>query len=115
MFHGHIGMIARWESNGSLPQYVERRTDADRCMLSSQIAEGLSYLHASGVVHGDLKGANVLISQDSVAQLADFGNAKLAEYTLKFTKTSTKEALSSRWAITYLLSLWGRALWYDIT
>ncbi|KAG8692071.1 hypothetical protein FRC09_011477, partial [Ceratobasidium sp. 395] len=98
MFKGHIGMIARWESNGSLPQYLERRADADRCALSSQVAEGLSYLHASGVVHGDLKGANVLISQDGVAQLADFGNAKLEEYTLKFTKTSTKEALSSRWA-----------------
>ncbi|KAG8700559.1 hypothetical protein FRC09_005887 [Ceratobasidium sp. 395] len=96
MFHGHIGMIARWESNGSLPQYLERRASADRCILSSQISEGMSYLHASGVVHGDLKGANVLISQDGVAQLVDFGNAKLQEYTLKFTKTSTKEALSSR-------------------
>ncbi|KAG8779179.1 hypothetical protein FRC12_024593 [Ceratobasidium sp. 428] len=98
MFQGHIGMIARWEANGSLPQYLERRKDVDRCTLSGQIAEGLSYLHASGVVHGDLKGANVLISQDGVAQLADFGNAKLEEYTLKFTKTSTKEAMSSRWA-----------------
>ncbi|KAG8764253.1 hypothetical protein FRC12_008216 [Ceratobasidium sp. 428] len=98
MFRGHIGMIAAWESNGSLPQYLERRADADRCNLSNQIAEGLSYLHASGVVHGDLKGANVLISQHGVAQLADFGNAKLKEYTLKFTETSTKEALSSRWA-----------------
>ncbi|KAG8752765.1 hypothetical protein FRC12_011801 [Ceratobasidium sp. 428] len=98
MFHGDLGMIARWEANGNLPQYLERHKYADRCALSNEVAEGLSYLHASGVVHGDLKGANVLISQDGVAQLADFGNAKLEEYTLKFTKTSTKEALSSRWA-----------------
>ncbi|KAG8792969.1 hypothetical protein FRC12_004338 [Ceratobasidium sp. 428] len=98
MFRGLIGMIAQWESNGSLPQYLERHADADRCIMSAQVAEGLSYLHASGVVHGDLKGANVLISQDGIPQLADFGNAKLQEYTLKFTKTSTKEALSSRWA-----------------
>ncbi|KAG8724885.1 hypothetical protein FRC09_012548 [Ceratobasidium sp. 395] len=98
MFRGLIGMIAQWESNGSLPQYLERHADADRCIMSAQVAEGLSYLHASGVVHGDLKGANVLISQDGIPQLADFGNAKLQEYTLKFSKTSTKEALSSRWA-----------------
>ncbi|KAG8793501.1 hypothetical protein FRC12_002544 [Ceratobasidium sp. 428] len=98
MFRGRIGMIARWESNGNLPQYLEQRADVDRCALSSQISEGLSYLHASGVIHGDLKGVNVLISQDGVAQLADFGNAKLQEYSLKFTQTSTKEALSSRWA-----------------
>ncbi|KAG8793491.1 hypothetical protein FRC12_002534 [Ceratobasidium sp. 428] len=98
MFRGLIGMIARWESNGNLSHYLEQRADVDRCALSTQIAEGLSYLHASGVVHGDLKGGNVLISQDGVAQLADFGNAKLQEYSLKFTDTSTKEALSSRWA-----------------
>ncbi|QRV90507.1 hypothetical protein RhiJN_18525 [Ceratobasidium sp. AG-Ba] len=98
MFRGQIGMIARWESNGSLPFYLERNPDVDRCIISNQIAEGLSYLHGSGVVHGDLKGANVLISQDGIAQLADFGNATLQEYTLRFTKTSTKEVLSSRWA-----------------
>ncbi|KAG8761813.1 hypothetical protein FRC12_009313 [Ceratobasidium sp. 428] len=98
MFRGRIGMIARWESNGNLSHYLEQRADVDRCALSTQIAEGLSYLHASGVIHGDLKGGNVLISQDGVAQLADFGNAKLQEYSLKFTKTSTKETLSSRWA-----------------
>ncbi|KAG8716953.1 hypothetical protein FRC09_014975 [Ceratobasidium sp. 395] len=75
MFRGRIGMIARWESNGNLSHYLEQRADVDRCALG-----------------------NVLISQDGVAQLADFGNAKLQEYSLKFTETSTKEALSSRWA-----------------
>ncbi|KAG9119007.1 hypothetical protein FRC07_006191, partial [Ceratobasidium sp. 392] len=98
VFRGHIGMIARWEANGSLPQYLERHADADRCAMSTAIAEGLSYLHASGVVHGDLKGANVLVSQDGVAQLADFGNATLQEYSLQFTTTSSKSAFSSRWA-----------------
>ncbi|KAG8712194.1 hypothetical protein FRC09_020133, partial [Ceratobasidium sp. 395] len=56
MFRGLIGMIAQWESNGSMPQYLERHAEADRCIMSTQVAEGLSYLHASGVVHGDLKG-----------------------------------------------------------
>ncbi|KAG8737525.1 hypothetical protein FRC12_017109 [Ceratobasidium sp. 428] len=104
MFGGRIGMIAHWESNGDLPQYLKRHADTDRCVVcshieqSTQIAEGLAYLHPSGVIHGDLKGANILISQDGIAQLADFGNAKLQEYTLQFTKTSTRDALSSRWA-----------------
>ncbi|QRW06409.1 Tyrosine kinase family catalytic domain protein [Ceratobasidium sp. AG-Ba] len=98
MFRGQIGMIARWESNGSLPLYLERHAEANRCIMSTQIAEGLLYLHDSGVIHGDLKGANVLVSRYGVAQLADFGNATLNEYTLMFSKTSTKESLSPRWA-----------------
>ncbi|QRV92211.1 Vegetative incompatibility protein HET-E-1 [Ceratobasidium sp. AG-Ba] len=98
MFRGQVGMIAEWESNGSVPEYLERHPDVDRCDMSTQIIDGLSYLHASGVVHGDLKGANVLVSIDGTPRLADFGNAKLQEYTLKFTKTSTKETMSSRWA-----------------
>ncbi|QRW06354.1 Tyrosine-protein kinase [Ceratobasidium sp. AG-Ba] len=67
-------------------------------LLSIQIIKGLSYLHVSGVVHGDLKGANVLVSIDGTPRLADFGNAKLQEYKLKFTKTSTRETMSPRWA-----------------
>ncbi|QRV92203.1 Tyrosine kinase family catalytic domain protein [Ceratobasidium sp. AG-Ba] len=98
MFRGQIGMVAEWESNGSMPEYIEKHTDVDRCVMSLRIAEGLSYLHSSGVIHGDLKGANVLVSRDGIPRLADFGNAKLQEYTMKFTKTSTKETVSSRWA-----------------
>ncbi|KAG8759338.1 hypothetical protein FRC12_009774 [Ceratobasidium sp. 428] len=95
MFRMQIGMVALWESNGSLPQYLEQHADTDRCTLSTQIADGLSYLHASGIVHGDLKGASVLISRDGIAQLAGFGNAKLLNYELGI---STIEPLTSRWA-----------------
>ncbi|KAG8694844.1 hypothetical protein FRC09_009566, partial [Ceratobasidium sp. 395] len=98
MFREQIGMITQWESNGNMTHYLDRQTDTDRCALSTQIANGLSYLHSLGVVHGDLKGANVLISQDGIAQLADFGNARLQQYSLKFTKTTTKASMSLRWA-----------------
>ncbi|KAG9122248.1 hypothetical protein FRC07_001465 [Ceratobasidium sp. 392] len=108
--HLKIGMIAEWESNGSMPQYLELHDEVDRCMMLVKtqckgIIEGLSYLHASGVIHGDLKGvrirakANVLISKQGVPRLADFGNATLQEYTLQFTKSSTAEVLSARWAV----------------
>ncbi|KAG8724809.1 hypothetical protein FRC09_013770, partial [Ceratobasidium sp. 395] len=95
MFRVRIGMVALWESNGNLPQYLEQHAGTDRCTLSTQIADGLSYLHASGIVHGDLKGASVLISRDGIAQLASFGNAKLLNYELGI---STIEPLTSRWA-----------------
>ncbi|KAG8724975.1 hypothetical protein FRC09_011003 [Ceratobasidium sp. 395] len=98
MFRDQIGMVAAWESNGDMPGYLQRSPNTDRCRISIQIVEGLSYLHESGVVHGDLKGANVLISEDGSARLADFGNAALQELSLRFTSTSTRPGLSPRWA-----------------
>ncbi|KAG8718869.1 hypothetical protein FRC09_011986 [Ceratobasidium sp. 395] len=99
MFRGQIGMIAAWESNGDMPQYLERSRDVDRCKMSIEIVEGLCYLHESGVVHGDLKGANVLISENGSPRLTDFGNAASQELSLRFTQSSTTGSLSPRWAV----------------
>jgi serine/threonine protein kinase len=40
-----------------------------------QILRGLAFLHAHGVIHRDIKGANLLIDTRSVVKLADFGAA----------------------------------------
>jgi serine/threonine protein kinase len=45
--------------------------------LAVQIAECVAYLHAQGVVHRDVKPANILMGVDGRAHLADFGIARL--------------------------------------
>jgi serine/threonine-protein kinase len=41
--------------------------------LARQIASGLAAAHAEGVVHGDLKPANIMVTSEDVAKILDFG------------------------------------------
>ncbi|KAG2109972.1 kinase-like domain-containing protein [Suillus discolor] len=69
-------LVSPWMKNGHLNAYLQR-TDADRAPLILDIARGLEYLHGvqPTIVHGDLKGANILVSSSGRACLADFGLA----------------------------------------
>ncbi|KAM4056242.1 kinase [Hirsutella rhossiliensis] len=49
---------------------------AQRKHLAKQLFEGLDYLHTRGVLHRDIKAANILVSNEGVLKLADFGLAR---------------------------------------
>jgi CTD kinase subunit alpha len=44
--------------------------------LAKQLFEGLDYLHRRGVLHRDIKAANILVSTDGQLKIADFGLAR---------------------------------------
>ncbi|KAG8943988.1 hypothetical protein FRC04_002377 [Tulasnella sp. 424] len=89
-----IYLVSPFAENGSLPGFLRARPDADRKRLVIEIAEGLTYLHQCGIIHGDLKGNNTLISGEEHVLLCDFG---LAKHVTSRTSTSLRGAGSIPW------------------
>ncbi|KAG0463844.1 hypothetical protein HPP92_019913 [Vanilla planifolia] len=54
---------------GSFPEPVIK-------MYTKQLLQGLEYLHKNGIIHRDIKGANILVDNKGCIKLADFGASK---------------------------------------
>ena len=62
---------------GSLDQ-MNKPVDIDTASeIILEIAEGLSYAHAQGVIHRDIKPMNVLLTEDLTPKISDWGLSKI--------------------------------------
>jgi len=71
-----IAIITAYQERGSLLQYI--KTTGPTCerlalYVTLQLLEALSYVHSKGIIHRDIKAANILITRDDTVQMADFG------------------------------------------
>jgi CTD kinase subunit alpha len=62
--------------------------------LAKQLFEGLDYLHRRGVLHRDIKAANILVSNTGQLKLADFG---LARFYAKRSKLDYTNRVITIW------------------
>ncbi|KAF7318500.1 Cytokinesis protein sepH [Mycena chlorophos] len=74
----YLYIILEFCENGSLHNISKRFGKFPENLVAvyiSQVLEGLMYLHDQGVIHRDIKGANLLTNKDGTVKLADFGVA----------------------------------------
>lgn len=86
-FDSTISIISDWMEMGDAFTYVQNQKNDPRPLIVD-IAAGLCYLHShrlGPILHGDLKGPNILISNDGRALLADFGLSTLRTCTFSLT------------------------------
>ncbi|KAJ7145858.1 kinase-like domain-containing protein [Mycena epipterygia] len=95
IFPPSLCMVSPWMEHGTVLKYLNDHVRANVDKLLSEIVQGLQYLHSRNIVHGDLRGANILITAEWNACLADFGLTSLSDAT---TATHTSHRAGSiRW------------------
>ncbi|SJL06646.1 uncharacterized protein ARMOST_09988 [Armillaria ostoyae] len=97
-------LVSPFMVNGSLRQYMNKTDDPDRHKLALDITRGMDYLHTLSIVHGDLKGDNILITDDCRAVIADFGISFVMGVTTFATSSSSHKGGTVRWEAPEVLS-----------
>ncbi|KXN85986.1 Cytokinesis protein sepH [Leucoagaricus sp. SymC.cos] len=75
--------------NRNLCNYAPHLSQKFYLPLISNVVHGLHYLHKLGVVHSDLKGQNILISDEGCGLITDFDTSHIT------TATATSGTLSA--------------------
>eukprot|EP00079_Xenopus_tropicalis_P013625 XP_002942431.1 PREDICTED: tyrosine-protein kinase Srms [Xenopus tropicalis] len=88
-----VYIVTELMSKGSLQQFLRGNegrylTAANFMHIISQVAEGMAYLENNHVVHRDLAARNVLVGEELVCKVADFGLARILKDDLYLMHSS---------------------------
>ncbi|XDV28429.1 hypothetical protein PO909_031746, partial [Leuciscus waleckii] len=92
---GSLFIVTEFMTKGSLVDYLRSRGRTvlgGECLLkfSLNVCEAMEYLEANNLVHRDLAARNVLVSDDNIAKVSDFGLTKEASSTQDTAKLPVK-------------------------
>jgi eukaryotic-like serine/threonine-protein kinase len=85
-------IVFEYVEGENLKALIEREAplpEREAIELALQVADGLSFAHAHGLVHRDVKPQNVLLTEDGRAKVTDFGIARSIDVHHGLTQTGT--------------------------
>ncbi len=75
---GQVFIVMEYYHGKTLKDLVKEKITLHEVVdIAIQIAKGLSSAHQKGIIHRDVKPANIMITEDGVVKILDFGIAKL--------------------------------------
>src|SRR5688500_16790869 len=96
-YDGQVVIVSEYAPDGSLEDRLKERGGSfgvkEAVDLTVQVLSGLEFLHARGIIHRDVKPANILLQGDT-ARLADFGISRALRATASSQSTNVSGTFS---------------------
>ncbi|KAF7126845.1 hypothetical protein RHSIM_Rhsim11G0194500 [Rhododendron simsii] len=90
-------IVTEFMSGGSVYDYLHKQKGTFKLpsllRVALDISKGMNYLHQNNIIHRDLKAANLLMDENEVVKVADFGVARVKSQT----GVMTAETGTYRW------------------
>ncbi|XP_028768091.1 serine/threonine-protein kinase STY46-like isoform X2 [Neltuma alba] len=93
----HFCIITEFMSGGSVYDYLHKQKGVFKfpslLRVAIDVSKGMNYLHQNNIIHRDLKAANLLMDENHVVKVADFGVARVKDQS----GVMTAETGTYRW------------------
>jgi serine/threonine protein kinase len=76
-YDNQLFIVMEFVEGKTLKDKKDSLSEKQKLEIGIQVAEGLAAAHEKGIVHRDIKPENIMIRKDGIAQIMDFGLAKL--------------------------------------
>ncbi|KAG1672034.1 hypothetical protein FOA52_008910 [Chlamydomonas sp. UWO 241] len=91
MYKGHLCIVTEYCEGGDLAQLLRARKapllEGQILELLTQILMAMQYMHSKGILHRDLKTANIFLTKDGSIKLGDFGISRSLSSSLDLAQT----------------------------